>query len=291
MSGQLSMESTVLRLNVYPLLGKLLYACQRIEWTMKYMVEQACRKVEFKSGAELEQATKLEPKWPQNNDTLGKLIKEYMKKFYGEQKDDFSDSNSFKLQIKISFNADEKEEDRKANREKRDEEFDELLSIRNFLAHQFGLRYHLLDEANCNEAIEYLRNTRTTLQKHLEKIDSEYRRLQNMLQQGYAAIASSELPAILESVDRLEALKGKIGKLKSYDFSKMASRTIFDYTDNQDFIDAILLGVKDVTPEIYESLPLEGKLAHLQCLADLSGNQNFIQAVNKQRQKLGTSST
>ena len=48
---------------IYPLLGELLHLCQRIEWTMKYMVEQACTEFEFKSMDELKHPKPLEFHW------------------------------------------------------------------------------------------------------------------------------------------------------------------------------------------------------------------------------------
>ena len=70
--------------DIYPLLGELLHLCQRIEWTMKYLVEQAYRKVEFKTVDELHKPPKIEDKWMSNSDTLGMVVKDFLQGFYGE---------------------------------------------------------------------------------------------------------------------------------------------------------------------------------------------------------------
>ena len=95
------------------------------------------------------------------------------------------------------------------------------------------------------------------------------------------------MPIIMERIRRADALKGKIGKLKTYNFSNMAERTIFDYTNRQDVIEAILYGELDITLDAYMAKPIEVRLANLQWLAELSENRNFIEAVRKQQQKRG----
>ena len=67
----------------------------------------------------------------------------------------------------------------------------------------------------------------------------------------------------------------------------MANRTIFDFTDRQDVIDAVLYGEGDITLDAYMAKPIEVRLANLQWLAELSENRNFVEAVRKQQRKLG----
>lgn len=263
--------------DIYLLLGELLHLCQRIEWTMKYMVEQACREVKFKNPEELCNKPPLELKWDSNSDTLGIVVKNYLQKFYGEQVEDPADDEFFKFQIKFNFNSDNNEETRAENRKKREQELAELVSVRNFLAHQFGLLYPLFREDNCTAAMAYLEDAKTKLQKHAKQLNCELKWLRNL--QDIAG--SSAVQKALAS----PILKGNIGKLKSYDFSDIANRTIYDYVDQRDIIEIILHNEKDKSQEACKKLPIETRLAHLQFLAELSNNQNFMEAVQKQLRK------
>ena len=74
--------------DVYSLLGELLHNCQRIEWVMKYLIEQAYRVVEFKTIKELKELPEIKSKWEQNTDTLGTVIKAYLHGFYDEPVED-----------------------------------------------------------------------------------------------------------------------------------------------------------------------------------------------------------
>ena len=65
---------------------------------------------------------------------------------------------------------------------------------------------------------------------------------QTIRQEASSFASSPDLPMIMERLRRAGELKGRIGKLKTYDFSDMANRTIFDYTDKSDVIEAILYG-------------------------------------------------
>ena len=281
------MDMSVAAKDVYSLLGELLHVCQRIEWTVKYLVEQAYRKVEFKSVDELHKPPMIEERWQSNPDTLGKVIKDFLQGFYGEPRNDCADTDRIRLEMRYSFNADADADVRAENRQRREAELSELLSIRNFLAHQFGLRYPLQDEENCAAAMAYLEDAKTKLKKHIELLNFEIKMFQTIRQEACSLAASPDMPLIVERLRRAGALKGKIGKLKTYDFSNMADRTIFDFTDRQDVIEAILYGESDITLDAYMAKPIEVRLANLQWLADLTENRNFIEAVRKQQQKLG----
>lgn len=281
------MDMSVAAKDVYSLLGELLHVCQRIEWTVKYLVEQAYRKVEFKSVDELHKPPMIEERWQSNPDTLGKVIKDFLQGFYGEPGNDCADTDRIRLEMRYSFNADADADVRAENRQRREAELSELLSIRNFLAHQFGLRYPLQDEENCAAAMAYLEDAKTKLKKHIELLNFEIKMFQTIRQEACSLAASPDMPLIVERLRRAGALKGKIGKLKTYDFSNMADRTIFDFTDRQDVIEAILYGESDITLDAYMAKPIEVRLANLQWLADLTENRNFIEAVRKQQQKRG----
>lgn len=271
--------------DIYPLLGELLHACQRIEWTMKYLVEQVYRKVEFKTVDELHKPPKIEDKWMSNPDTLGMVVKDFLQGFYGESVDDCADTDCVKLELRYSFNADADANVREENRRCRAAELADLVAIRNFLAHQFGLSYPLHDEQNCTDAMAYLEDVKAKLKKHADQLKFEVYTFQ-AIRQDLCTVALN-IPMIRERLRRADALKGKIGKLKTYNFSNMAERTIFDFTDRQDVIEAILYGEQDITLDAYMAKPIEVRLANLQWLAELSGNRNFIEAVRKQQQKCG----
>ena len=273
--------------DIYPLLGELLHACQRIEWTMKFLVEQAYRKVEFKSVDELHKPPKIEEQWRSNPDTLGMVIKDFLQGFYGEPVDDSAETDCIRLEVRYSFNSDADASVRASNRQRRKEELDELVAIRNFLAHQFGLRYPLQDEENCASAMAYLEEAKAKLKTHIEQLNFEVKMFQTIRQEACSLASSPDLPMVMERLRRAGELKGKIGKLKTYDFSNMANRTIFDFTDRQDVIDAVLYGEGDITLDAYMAKPIEVRLANLQWLAELSENRNFVEAVRKQQRKLG----
>ena len=274
--------------DVYSVLGEQLHLCQRIEWCMKYLVEQAYREVEFHSPDDLKNPPKIESKWESNTDTLGKVIKVYLKGFYGEKTEDDSDgTDCVKLQLKYSFNDDADATVREEIRRHREAELAELLSIRNYLAHQFGLKFTLHDEANCTAAMVYLDDAKVKLRRQVELLKSEIQMFDSIRQLAASLMTSPSMPVILERIRRTSELNGKVGRLKSYEFSDMASRTIYDYTDQQEVLDAILYGCGHVTLESYKALPLVVRLAHLQCLADMSGNPNFKAAVKKQQHKIG----
>ena len=274
--------------DVYSVLGEQLHLCQRIEWCMKYLVEQAYREVEIHSPDDLKNPPKIESKWESNTDTLGKVIKAYLKGFYGEKTEDYADgTDCVKLQLRYSFNDDADVTVREEIRRQREVELAELLSIRNYLAHQFGLKFSLHDDANCTAAMAYLDDAKSKLRRQVEVLKSEIQMFDSIRQLTVSLMTSPSMPVILERIRRTSELNGKVGQLKSYDFSDMASRTIYDYTDQQEVLDAILYGSDQVTPELYKSLPLVVRLAHLQCLADMSGNPNFKAAVKKQQHKIG----
>lgn len=273
--------------DVYSLLGELLHVCQRIEWTMKYLVEQAYRKVEFKTVDELQKPPKIEDKWMSNPDTLGMVIKDFLQGFYGEPVDDGAETNCIKLELRFSFNADADAGVRAENRQRREGELAELLTIRNFLAHQFGLKYPLHDEENCASALVYLEEAKAKLKRHIEQLNLEVKMFQTIRQEASSFASSPDLPMIMERLRRAGELKGRIGKLKTYDFSDMANRTIFDYTDKSDVIEAILYGETGISLETYMAKPIDVRLANLQWLAELSENRNFIEAVRKQQRKFG----
>ena len=279
------MPMSITAQDVYPLLGELLHACQRIEWTIKYLVEQAYRKVEFKTVDELQKPPKIEDKWMSNPDTLGMVVKDFLHGFYGEPADDCADVDCVKLELRYSFNSDVDADVREENRRRRTAELADLVAIRNFLAHQFGLRYPLHDEQNCTDAMAYLEDAKAKLKKHADQLKFEVNMFQAIRQD--ACSMASNMPMIMERLRRADELKGKIGKLKTYNFSNMAERTIFDFTDRQDVIEAILYGEHDITLDAYMAKPIEVRLANLQWLAELSGNRNFIEAVRKQQQKRG----
>ena len=90
-----------------------------------------------------------------------------------------------------------------------------------------------------------------------------------------------------ESMRLTQQLYGKVGVLKTYNFSDMGNKNIFDFTDNQEVIDAILYGVEDKSPAYYTDIPKMTRLAHLECLANMTGNRNFIEAVEKQQRLIG----
>ena len=131
----------------------------------------------------------------------------------------------------------------------------------------------------------YLEDAKAKLKKHDEQLKFEINMFQ-AIRQDMCSMAPN-MPMIMERVRRADELKGKIGKLKTYNFSNMAERTIFDFTDRQDVIEAILYGEQDITLDAYMSKPIEMRLANLQWLAELSENPNFIEAVRKQQQKRG----
>lgn len=266
-------------------LGQLLHLCQCIEWKMKFMVEQASREIKFEP-AELSNPSKFELKWISNTDTLGTVVKQYLNRFYGEQEDNVDDDDDLiHIRTRINFNGDVNENVRKENYTRREKELSELVSVRNNLAHQFGLKYPLQDLGNCGNAFSALDDAEKILKKHVEQIGSEFDWLRQMQQMNLGLLQIPELTEILNRQSHLNKMKGTIGKLKSYDFSKMATRTIFDYTDNQEFINMMV--PEGQGPEYFESLPTETRLADLQCLADLSENRNFMEAVSKQQRKIG----
>ena len=273
--------------DVYPVLGELLHLCQRIEWIMKYLVEHAYRKVEFKTVDEMHKPPKIEEVWLSNSDTLGMVVKDFLQGFYGEPVDDCTDTDCIKLEIRFSFNSDADANVRDENRRRREAELADLVAIRNFLAHQFGLHYPLHDEENCTAAMAYLEDAKAKLKKHAEQLKLEINMFQAIRQDACAVASSPDTAVIMERLRRVNELRGKIGKLKTYNFSNMAERTIFDFTDRKDVIEAILYGERDITLETYMAKPVEVRLANLQWLAELSGNRNFIEAVRKQQQKRG----
>ena len=252
------------------------------------MVEQAYREVEFHSPDDLNNPPKIESKWESNTDTLGKVIKAYLKGFYGEKtEDDTVDTDCVKLELRYSFNDDADATVREEIRRHREAELAELLSIRNYLAHQFGLRFPLHDEANCTAAKTYLDDAKVKLRRQVDLLKAEIQMFDSIRQLTSSFMTSPSMSVILERIHRTSELNGKIARLKSYDFSDMSSRTIYDYTDQQEVLDAILYGCDHVMLESYKSLPLVVRLAHLQCLADMSGNPNFKAAVKKQQHKIG----
>jgi len=273
--------------DIYLLLGELLHLCQRIEWTMKYMVEQACLEMEFKSLEELKQPKPLEFHWQDNRDCLGGVVHEYLDKYYGMPVDDFTDGEFVKVQTKINFVDENNPELTKENYERREAELKELVEVRNFLAHRFGLVYHLQNEDNSREAMEYLQQAKETIEKHAKIIGYERQRLESMKQMRASLLTSPLVATSFESLRLRQQLAGKVGKLKTYNFSDMGNKNIFDFTDNQDVIDAIMYGNEDKSPSYYDSVPKMTRLAHLECLADMTGNKNFIDAVEKQQKLIG----
>lgn len=272
---------------IYPLLGELLHLCQRIEWTMKYMVEQACLETEFKSLEELKQPKPLEFRWQDNKDCLGGVVHEYLDKYYGMPVDDLTDGEFIKIQSKINFVDANNPEGTRENYERRKTELKELVEVRNFLAHRFGLEFHLQNEENCNEAMNYLLKAKEIIVTHAKIIGGERVHLESMKQMCASLMDSPFMVSSFESLRLTQQLSGKVGTLKTYNFSDMGNKNIFDFTDNQDVIDAILYGVEDKTPAHYDNVPKMERLAHLECLANMTGNQNFIDAVEKQQRLIG----
>lgn len=275
------------RSSVHLLLGELLHLCQRIEWTMKYMVEQACLEMEFKSLEELKQPKPLEFHWQDNKNCLGGVVHEYLDKYYGMPVDDFTDGEFVKVQSKFNFVDANNPELTKENYERREAELKELVEVRNFLAHRFGLEFHLQNEENCNEAMNYLQKAKEIIVTHAKIIGDERQRLESMRQMCASILTQSFVATSFESLRLRQQLAGKVGKLKSYNFSDMENKSIFDFTDNQDVIEAIMFGNEDKSPSYYDSVPKMTRLAHLECLADMTGNQNFIDAVAKQQRLIG----
>lgn len=149
----------------------------------------------------------------------------------------------------------------------------ELVEVRNFLAHRFGLVYHLQNESNCKEAMEYLQQAKEAIEKQAKIIGDERQGLESMKRMCASLLQSSSFVSSFESMRLTQQLSGKVGKLKSYNFSDMGNKNIFDFTDNQDVIDAIMYGNEDKSPSYYDSVPKMTRLAHLECLADMTGNK------------------
>ncbi len=273
--------------DIYLLLGEFLHLCQRIEWTMKYMVEQACLETEFKSLEELKQPKPLEFHWQDNKDCLGGVVHEYLDKYYGMPVDDLTDGEFIKFQSKFNFVDAENPEQTRENYERREAELMELVEVRNFLAHRFGLEFHLQNEENCNEAMNYLLKAKEIIVTHAKIIGDERQRLESMKQMCASLLLSPSFVSSFESMRLTQQLSGKVGRLKSYNFSDMGNKSIFDFTDNQDVIEAIMYGNDDKSPSYYDSVPKMTRLAHLECLADMTGNKNFIDAVEKQQKLIG----
>lgn len=205
----------------------------------------------------------------------------------GERAAEESDSDCIKFEVRISFNADTDAHVREENRTQREAELADLLSTRNYLAHRFGLDYPLRDEDNCKAAMTFLAEAKAKLRKQADQLNTELQMFESIRQKAAVFAASPDMRMSLERFCRLCDLKGKIGKLKSYDFSDIAERTVFDFTDQQDVIDAVLYGEGSITQEAHKAESIEVRLAALQCLADLSMNPNFMAAVRKQQQKRG----
>lgn len=272
---------------IYLLLGQMLHLCQRIEWTMKFMVEQACRNVEIKSKEALKQPIPLDFHWQNNKDCLGSVVHDYLNKYYDMPVNDFTDADFIKMQFKFNFVDSDKPELTKEHFEKREAELKELVEVRNFLAHRFGLEFHLQTEENCNDAMVYLQKAKEIIIKHAKIIDNERERLVSMMQTSASIMQSPSFIASFESMRLTLQLSGKVGKLKNYNFKDVGNKNIFDFTDNQEVIDAILYGVEDKSPAYYSMKPKMTRLAHLERLANMTGNRNFIEAVKKQQRLIG----
>ena len=271
------------RSSVHLLLGELLHLCQRIEWTMKYMVEQACIEVEFKSLEELKHPKPLEFHWLDNKDCLGGVVYEYLDKYYGMPVDDFTDGEFIKIQNKFSFVDANNPEGTKENYERREAELKELVETRNFLVHRFGLEFNLQNEENCKSAFEYLQKAKEIIVKHAKIIGNERNHLESMKQMCASLMLAPSFFSSFDSKRLTQQLYSNVGMLNTYNFSDMGNKNIFDFTDNQEVIDAILYGVEDKSPAYYTDIPKMTRLAHLECLANMTGNRNFIEAVEKQQ--------
>jgi hypothetical protein len=89
------------------------------------------------------------------------------------------------LELRYSFNSDADACVRAENRQRRKGELDELVAIRNILAHQFGLNYPLQDEENCASAMAYLEDAKAKLKKHL-KLKKDIRKPEKTLRKGFS---------------------------------------------------------------------------------------------------------
>ena len=201
--------------------------------------------------------------------------------------DDFTDGEFIKIQNKFSFVDANNPEGTKENYERREAEFKELVEVRNYLAHRFGLEFHLQNEENCKSAFEYLQKAKEIIVKHAKIIDNERSHLESMKQMCASLMQAPSFFTSFESMRLTQHLYGKVGMLKTYNFSDMGNKNIFDFTDNQDVIDAILYGVEDKSPAYYTDIPKMTRLAHLECLANMTENRNFIEAVEKQQRLIG----
>lgn len=187
-----------IRHKIYDKLGSILFRCQRIEWIMKYMVEQAEGSVEAKTFEELQNLKPKEPKWMDNKDTLGVLIAKYLDKFYGEpREDEDSETEYIRFDHSFSLNGDDDATVREKNRKERTEALEKLKSCRNNLAHHFGLNYTLQDAESCQKALEFLSEAKTIVDKEFSTIKFEYDCLQKMGRLMYSVCTSPDSSRIL----------------------------------------------------------------------------------------------
>lgn len=187
-----------IRHKIYDKLGSILFRCQRIEWTMKYMVEQAEGSVEAKTFEELQNLKPKEPKWMDNKDTLGGLMAKYLDKFYGEPRDAKEPkTGSIRFEYSFSLNSDDDVAVREKNRQKRTEALEKLKLYRNNLAHHFGLNYSLQDSESCQKALEFLSEAKNIVDNEFDTIKFEYDCLQKMGRLMYSVCTSPDSSRIL----------------------------------------------------------------------------------------------
>lgn len=187
-----------IRHKIYDKLGAILFRCQRIEWIMKYMVEQAEGSVEAKTFEELQSLKPKEPKWMDNKDTLGGLIAKYLDKFYGEPRDDKEpETECIRFDYSFSLNGDEDDTVREKNRKERTEALEKLKSCRNNLAHHFGLNYTLQDAESCQKALEFLSEAKSIVDKEFATIKFEFEHLLKMSRLMYSVCKSPDSSRIL----------------------------------------------------------------------------------------------
>ena len=134
--------------NICTRLGELLYRCQRIEWNMKRFLEKICIKQEFENIESARKAAAPKEEWQQDFDTMGGVRSRYLDLLFGDGKEaTFTDG---KIGMQVNFQLDKK------LYPQRQKCFDELVGVRNHLAHHLGLEYDLADANACKALIKVL---------------------------------------------------------------------------------------------------------------------------------------
>lgn len=149
------MTQSDLTKNIYTRLGELLYRCQRIEWNMKRFLEKICIKQEFESIEAARKASYFEEKWQKNLDTMGGVRSKYLDLLFGDLKEaSFTDG---KIGMQLNFQLDKK------FYPERQKCFDELVDVRNRLAHHLGLEFDLADTNACKTVTKVLDDAETKI--------------------------------------------------------------------------------------------------------------------------------